>query len=829
MYFWKDDFALMIKAQNPEEAVGFFGPGIKGDGAYRYITIPFTILYPTFGLNPMPYFFVGVLMYFLATVFIFFLAVEIFDDRLRAFLTALIFSSGYIGADSIFGLTNSYQTSWVIILLALCLIYFIRSFKTGYIGFYCLSVFLFFLSLETGYIRAHGFFLIVVSSLTLVLLPYSWKKIPEVIFKIAPFFMIFNIFYLNSTPAQVGNSQLTKSLNSGDYNYFYNPLITLINVLIPTPLINYALKLSNDISGKQTGPVKFQILLLAIFLTLYSWIFISLLIKKHFKPNKNIKLLLISLFSVGTIIGSFVGVFYIGAAASYLESTHRYLSAALIGLSFFWVSLFSLIFSGKNNESKLLVIAVIVICLTYLELGNTYAVQGIDLRTAPQKEFFSQLKNEIPEIKEKTFLYFDVSNKNNSNGKFGNIFGAGSVGGSAEITMHYPGVDRYSVVTSISDFQDFVKKYQKENGNINNSYWFYFENNKLINKTMQFRNNLEIGKITPLILNGPLEHLTKLSTNENINKNYTSMIFTFPENIESLTDGILKFNLQIIPEDNSGITNTAKKNNDEIYLEYLLSKSEIKQSSTAKTFSHFQNYKAENMFDSKLETSWMANRGPWHNIINGITSQVQFIEISLNKPIMLGGILFTNGHNLRTPTKYKILLKENNNWKEIKIIDRPGEKQSNEIWFDKLDPKIVSEVRLELLDSSSHDAPQIAEIELVVSDFTNIDFKKAQEIEANPSLLSSQNFDPQLIKNYFARNGKLSFIYQSDKDNEFNVPTINFDIKGLNEIHKYEIPIPASGTHLIRGKFFNLNYPARYIFSDFEHTSPPLKYYLDRI
>lgn len=827
MYFWKDDFPLMIKAQNPEESIGFLGAGIKGAGAYRYVAVPFAFLYPTFGLYAPGYFIIGLLLYFIASISVFYLAREIFDNRLKAFLTALVFSSGYIGADSIYGLTNSYQTSWVIILINLSLIYYLKSFKIKYIGFYILSVFLFLLSLETGFIRAHGFFLIIVSSSVLVLGKWSIKRILEIIFKLSPFFLIFKNYYLNSTSASVGNSQITKSLTSGDYHYFYNPLITLLNVIIPTSFINFGRSSIKFLLDKQITPVKFQLSVLIILILIFILILAALYIKKYLNQKSSFDLRII-IFAIGVIIGSFIGVFYIGAAATYLESTHRYLSTTLVGLSFFWVAALSIIYSKSITKNLNLSASITVICLIYLVLGNIYAWESIQLRTDPQKQFFTQLKKEIPQISAKTFINLDVSNKNNSNGKFGNIFGAGSVGGSTEITMHYPGVDRYTVVTTVSDFQDFVRKFKKDNGNIDNTYWFFFENNNLENRTNEFRDIIRYGKTSKLNFNNDISTETKLiEKNNELTLENTKLDLQFPTRLPGLTDGILKFNLKIIPAETRQLSQS--KNEDQIYLEYLLSKSEIKKSSKAKVLNQFQNYTAENMFDSKPETSWMADRGQWHNLTNGATNDIQFIEVVLDAPISLGGILFTNGHSIRTPTKYKILIRENNNWRAIKTIGGSASRESNEIWFDKLDPVITSEIRIEILDSSSHDAPQISEIELVDSKFAHLDFKKAAEIELDPAKLLTQNSNSKLVEEYFGKNGKLSFLYKSNKDNDFNVPPINFSVKGLNETYSYEIPIPANGINLTNAKFFNLNYPGQYIFSDFEYVNPPLKYYLDKI
>lgn len=823
MYFWKDDFALMIKAQHPEEPVGFFGPGLKGDGAYRYITLPFSLLYPTFHLNAWAYFFIGILLYFLASVGVYTLSLEFFRNRFKAFLSGLIFSSGFIGADSIFGLTNSYQTSWVIFFLCLSLVLFLKSFRIKDLSLYILSVFIFLISLETGYVRAHGYFLIVLATGILIFSKLSIRGLALFLIKLLPFFLIFKLYYLNSTPAQVGSSQLSKSFESGNFDYFLNPLITFINVVIPTPLIKYSNQVLNYFMGRSISPLTINLIWLGTFIAAML-IFLSLKFfdkKIYNKDNESLRSIQILFFALFSIFGSFAGVFFIGAASTYLESTHRYLSTALIGLSFFWVSLFGLIF---QENSKKILISTLGVSILYLSLGNLYAIENINTRTKPQKEFFTQLKKELPEIKDKTFIYFDVSNKNNSQGKFGNIFGAGSVGGSPEITVHYEGVDRYDVLMSIGDFKDFVRKLNDNKGSIENSYAFYFEDNILSNKTTELREILKKGIITPLNFSKSISHEVRLiNSNGVLGLDNTTLELVFPKKIFSLADGVLKFNLQIVPNYAEKMSEDSLSDDDKNYLKYLLSKANIINQSKPKVFNHFQNQVAENLFDAKIETTWMANRGPWHNMMSGVGSDIQFIEVYLSKPLYLGGLLFTNGHTLRTPTSYKILVRSDGGWEEIKKTDLQGPKVTNEIWFDKFDKSVFSDnVRIEILKSASGDAPQLAELELVEDSFSGLDFSKAQEIETDPSILLKKSAGSELIQEYFRKNGKIAFSYLTNKDNNYNVPSVKFNVKGLNQTYNYEIPIAGNGTTFTKGKFFNLNFPARYIFSDFTFINPSL-------
>ena len=839
MYFWKDDAALMVKAMHPQDPVGFFGPGIKGDGAYRFISVPFTYLYPIFKLNPTPYFFVGIILYFFASLSAYFLALIIYQNKLKAFLVGLIFASGYIGADSIYGLTNSYQTSWTIILLSLSIVFFVTFFRKKNIFLYLLSIILFYISLDTGFIRAHGFGLILFATSFLVIRKINPFEIVKFSILFLPFFYIFRKFYLISSTATDSSNRIINVLLNKDLSFFYNPLLTFSNVIFPNLLMERFVTFVLNITGRVIN-------LESLFLRLIIFFFIVLLaiLCFYFFKEKQINSKKLSLdlrvlgFSLTSIIGSFFGVFYIGAATTYLNSTHRYLVTTLLILGFFWVSFFSILnyyFFKKNH--RLYLIPILVVIFLNLILVNLFSLENIYIRSGPQRKFAAQLKSYIPNLKEKSFFYFDVSNQNNSAGKFGNIFGAGSVGGLPEISMLYD-IDRYQVVASFSAFDDFIQKYKKEKGSILNSYAFYYDNENLIDLTSKFRQLLDKGdtinfNLEDMGLSGVdnFQIKSEIKTKDVFKINNNELFFNFPSN-SSFTNSKLKFKLKIDPLDLSALNfpklvtqNQDPKNDKKLYLEYLIARNQYYKEASASAFDYFQNNFPANLVDQKIETTWMAGRGSWHNIIHNVTDQVMYIDITLNEPKFIGGIIFTNGHKLRTPTKYKIYTFSNKNFELVKE-QKLDSKDSNEKWFEKIPPRPTSKVRVEITDSTSKDAPQLAEVELVEERFTNLEFNKADKIANDITLFIDSPANYELVKSYFGQNGKIAFAYYSNKDTSFVNPPIYINMKGLNQEYEYELDIPANGIRLLKGKFYQLNLPATYTFSDFRLISPSLDYYL---
>src|SRR3989344_9664695 len=150
---WQDDNALIFKLQHLEEQAGFFGSGPFGMGAYRYVAIPYVPIYKLFGLNTTVFYLWAIFFYILASVSIYFLARELTNNKKLAFLSSSVFAAGFVGSDGILRLFNSIQTSISIILVSMFFIFLCRFVRTGQARDYLVAIILFFLALETAFIR----------------------------------------------------------------------------------------------------------------------------------------------------------------------------------------------------------------------------------------------------------------------------------------------------------------------------------------------------------------------------------------------------------------------------------------------------------------------------------------------------------------------------------------------------------------------------------------------------------------------------------------------------------------------------------------------------
>lgn len=238
MYFWEDDNGYIFKLQNPYVEAGPYGPDLVGSGPYKYqatFAFPF---YQFFQLNPVGYFAYGLVMYFVAALSVYFLAANFLENRRTAYMAALIFASGLVGAESLFRITNTYQTSAAIILASLSFGLLFKNLFYGGISNYLLSVLFFLLAVEFVQIRSHG--LVFCAVVAILLFSQFWKSIKELLItaiKIFPFLFIFNRYYLylgsGSIVTSEGSRFISDVFYNGHFEYIFTILSIFSNLLLP--------------------------------------------------------------------------------------------------------------------------------------------------------------------------------------------------------------------------------------------------------------------------------------------------------------------------------------------------------------------------------------------------------------------------------------------------------------------------------------------------------------------------------------------------------------------------------------------------------------------
>src|SRR3989344_3894382 len=199
MYFLIDDNALIYKLQHFDQNIVLWGKGIFGEGPYRHIVDQFIPFYPLFGINPMPYFAIGIVLYFLTALTVYFFLKILTKNNLIALLTSMIFASGYVGSETMFGIVNSWQTTRGIIMFIFTLLLFYQYIRSKNLLFYILSVVLFFFSIDTVFIRAHGLIFIIFAFDALFWpVRFKWRSLLAFILRQLPFLLAHYYVYVSS-------------------------------------------------------------------------------------------------------------------------------------------------------------------------------------------------------------------------------------------------------------------------------------------------------------------------------------------------------------------------------------------------------------------------------------------------------------------------------------------------------------------------------------------------------------------------------------------------------------------------------------------------------
>ena len=276
MYFWQDDSALIFKLQHPLEAAGSYGQGIIGEGPYKYLITPFVPFFQIFGLNPFGYFLVGLFAYCISTAVFYLLSSELLQSKKGGFISTLIFAAGYIGSDTMFRISNSWQTNFGLTFALLSFWAYVRFFKGRFrLLFYATSLIFFYLAVEFVYIRSHSLIApIFAIDLLFTLSVFKLTGVPGLILRQIPYWFLFYTRYLGETTGSSGLKSVLKDLIEGKIEVLASFFATIGNSMVPSILQTKFLKI--------TGSHE-QVILFLLF-TVFSWFILSI-----FSAGKKVK------------------------------------------------------------------------------------------------------------------------------------------------------------------------------------------------------------------------------------------------------------------------------------------------------------------------------------------------------------------------------------------------------------------------------------------------------------------------------------------------------------------------------------------------------------
>lgn len=726
MYIWQDDNAIMFKLQNLEEGGGNLGHGLYDRNTpYRGVIVPLVPLYAMFGLEPVGYFAFGLIVYFLASITVYYLAKELSGKEDLAFGAALVFAAGFVGGETLWRIYNSIHTVLNIIFICLSLIFYSKSVKQNSPVKFLISLFFFWVAMETGYVRAHGIiFLILGLEAMFNFRPVIFFKS---LFRIIPFTALYYYYYIR-TNAGSPPVQLTfnKIFMEGKIEILYAPLVTLKNIIIP------------DIFNTP------------------DWLFIFLLLSLLIWSRSRILW-----FSVIFMMQSYL-VPLIHFQGQTFASLHRYLTLSLVGLALFYSELFGKFFKQK----KFLLAAILIIVGLHLYLINKEQIRIVKHIGIPTRSFYKQLTEQLPKVPKNAAIYFDVAGDPESTNQFYNFFGVGSMPEMTAIAIYY-NIDRYDL-TLPATYNELLSLLKNGKTTPEKIFTFYFDAKTGLMNTTQLTKQALFEKKKDI----------KLDKLDSINLSYASPIeFKFNAQTQLKTLDLHKEN---------------EKLDLDKYLSYLLSRNNYYMQVSATASSQWKYQEVENSIDDNIDTSWMAHRGDWHyNRIEDVVFDLGYV-----REIGAVRIKFRSRGKAATNYSYQCSF-EKNTWKDLKQVYRNVAKDSEEV-TDILPRSNCRFIKVIIKNTVNEDEPQISELEVVDSGFSDLDFTVANKIIENPFLFVASEEDKTSLVDYLNISGITSKVckYTNKRVNLDPILDCQSVKLKLGSNTFYSLIIPSDGTIL---------------------------------
>ena len=823
MYFWQDDSALIFKLQHPEGPAGSFGPGIVGDGAYKYLVAHYIAFFPFFRMEPFWYFLVGLLSFLVVVACFYFFTKELFKKVEVSYASTLLFASGYVGSEIMFRVINSWQTNTGLILALISLTLFLKFLKdSNKFHLYILSIAFFWACSEFEYVRSHSLIFVVLSlDLLLGLMPFRLAKIKGFLLRQIPYFTIFYSYYIKGIPSETTGFTATLSkILGGRVELLSGFFATIGNGLVPNVYQDKII----DLLPRGYGLFVLIIFGILIFLVLAFYrvdikarigalglLVLGYEVNKYFYlknlywyntaqsfmsgeigilASLSIVIFGISLWKARSDLGRMVlfgYLFYASQIFGYfvkypeaiLATTHRYLSYASLGYAILVGVLSCSLFLRESKRVWLFPLVAIV--LSNLILGFSYQRRIVFERSVPTRNFYKELISLIPKVEKGSVFYFDIKDDSLSQQQFRDFFSVGSMPESTALAIYY-GVDRYDI-TYVTDSLEFLSKLAREDDSLDRTFsFFYSSETGLVDTTAEtrklFGQKSELGILTP---SGNQGNSVALKGDDS------------PVNVPTL----LSFDLLVtpdygeIPNASSARVEIQKEVLDRkfLILDYLRGKKDYYKDVTAKSLSEWKYQEVENAIDNDLSTSWRGHRIYWHDRENEV------LEVDLGKEIEISSVVWVNLTRTLTPIDYTIQTSsDRRDWKIAKTVVNGNARKELEPVEERFDPIVARYVRMNISSTESNDSPAIAEFEVIEDRFSAIGRFEVLQFTKNP-------FDGAIdYENFLEIYNRLSNVVEVSATISSNKGTFKSAARTPvildNKVHAYSLILPAYGTKL---------------------------------
>lgn len=858
MYFWQDDSAVIFKLQNPEGAAGSYGRGFWERGPYRYTIVPFVPFFPIFNLEPFGYFLGGLVTYIFATVAFYLFTQQFFDNKKLAFLATLVFGAGYIGSDTMFRIANSWQTNMGLALALLTFWIFTKYLKDGGIKYYILSIFVYLFTVEAIYVRSHSIILpILFLDILFKMVPFKLQKIPFLILRQIPFWVIFYFWYLRDE--SFGGPGIKTFILDVFLQRNIEKVIPLFanigNVLIPdvlqTQVINIVIKIlpasysfSNQIIALNivillftsavvillgrlfTTSIRTQIIALSALLIcmvinimIYSkdllWyrdqqsvvaglIGVQSLVLVLFVAYvlfKKYTLISFGLIFGWIIIGSQIFGYLLQYPTLIFPTTHRYFSYSFIGYSLIYGTVlfgaYLLIALKKYSNLKIFGRALFLLIIgSNLFLGFRYQYQIVKDRSIPSRNFYKVLKEQVPVVKKGDVFFFDVYKDAYYQKQFGDFFSVGSMPESTALAIYY-GVDRYDV-SMLTEIDELISKIDAGEYKLDNVHSFYYGPNGLENTSKFVKDNLEEGS-TFVNVTGSYNKSSNITKLENGTLGSNINITLKPESINSTTPMLLEFDLTAIPLN------------------------------TPNTFPYYQNQKHDQESQGQIaqmldyiksmqdyyKNTKIKSTSEWkfREVVNALDNNLDTVwqghriwwndheneqlEVDMGAVKHIKKVIWYNWQPSLTPTSYTLeISNDGKDWLIIKEVKDGGERKSGEMVIEEFtDPVNARFVRMDISSTLTNDSPAILEFEVVEDFYTEIDPALARVVYADPFAVVNSESEWRDIFNSINDIGYFTSSWITDRY-PLNETTRKIHLNMSGYPTHYELVVPAAGTKL---------------------------------
>jgi hypothetical protein len=814
-YFYTDDYAFLY----------YIGNNFNFGWPYDMVLPIFRPVYKIFDTNVLPYFALAVFTYFFASLAVYFFINTLTRNRLIASLSSLIFATGYIGLDQFSMIAVSIVNNLNIINVCITLTLLIKWIETKKLRYYFLTFLMFWFSMWLFPYRAYPLILFlptleIIKSFQLGSLINAVKQFIFLVSRYIPFVLVASRHGIFSYGTQgTDNVELFYLLTTSNKIFSFLTYAYLKEVFAVFGRLIFVKPVS-DILGFVPDQNTFALTGLIFFLVMLSTS-LFFFFGKYSKYGR--ALLIILLLTIESYVGNMILNLDFdsnGPISRYLTITFIFFSAILP------LFLLLILKKVKNykwiNKNWVIVILIIPIVWCFSSLSRTYEESIIKNRSIPSVNFFRELKTYIPELSDSKYsiFYFDNALYYPVASRFGAVLLSAAVDRSVNIAMPYKvSMDSVKIVDTFENFLRLVNN--PPSGKKVSYYTFYVDENGLYNTT---------EKVFALLKNGSRTEVPKNKFTYSKDKGFSSVRIT-THNVSSLTPIKATFSLAASPLDASsfdfpyiGIAlqktveivsakNYYEKNNiqkDAIF-KYLLSREKYYKTVKVDVESiHIgKQNPASYLVDDKLDTSWISDQSRWEVKIK------PWIKLDLGEERNISRLLWEQmptrviaGFTISTSIDGKTFTKVNS------LHQSKAPSDSNLIIND-FNPIDARYILLSINKLTSGPGPGLSEIEVVESEFANIDLSAALRIKSTPFEYIRDK--EELLQTYFylQENAKLTIKALTNRDDPASSVVLEeLPIVLDGQAHEYSFQIPPGGTEL-RNIHLSVNFPANLFVDNF--------------